>query len=106
MSLRFHASRNRAVSTPLVVRNRFEAALSFSSILVLVGALHDLAAAGSQVLCATHSPVLAALPGATILEVGDWGLRPSSWDDLVLVQNWRAYLADPHRYLRHIIDAP
>ena len=39
-----------------------EAALSFSSILVLVGALHDLAAAGSQVLCATHSPVLAALP--------------------------------------------
>ena len=26
-----------------------------------------------QVLCATHSPVLAALPGATILEVGDVG---------------------------------
>lgn len=66
-----------------------EAASSFNSILVLVGALHDLAAAGSQVLCATHSPVLAALPGATILEVGEWGLRPSSWDDLVLVQNWR-----------------
>ena len=83
-----------------------EAALSFSSILVLVGALHDLTAAGSQVLCATHSPVLAALPGATILEVGEWGLRESSWDDLVLVQNWRSYLDDPHRYLRHIIDAP
>lgn len=83
-----------------------EAALSFSSILVLVGALHDLAAAGSQVLCATHSPVLAALPGATILEVGEWGLRPSSWEDFVLVQNWRGYLADPQRYLRHVIDAP
>ncbi len=80
-----------------------EAALSFSSILVLVGVLHDLARSGAQVLCATHSPVLCALPGATILEVGDWGYRQSSWDGLVLVQNWRSYLAGPERYLRHIL---
>jgi len=82
-----------------------EAALSFSSILVLVGLLHDLAESGAQVLCATHSPVLCALPGATILEVGEWGYRPSSWEDLVLVQNWRSYLIDPQRYLRHILDS-
>ncbi|HEY5821408.1 MAG TPA: AAA family ATPase [Propionibacteriaceae bacterium] len=83
-----------------------EAALSFTSILVLVGALHDLAQAGSQVVCATHSPVLAALPGARILEVGDWGYRESTWDDLELVYHWRSYLSDPERYLHHIIDAP
>ena len=82
-----------------------EAALSFSSTLVLVGALHDLGRTeGAQVLCATHSPVLAALPGATILEVGDWGLRETTWDDLVLVANWRSYLTDPRRYLRHVLD--
>lgn len=81
-----------------------EAALSFTSVLGLMGALDDLARAGSQVLCATHSPVLCALPGATILEVGDWGYRPSAWEDLVLVQNWRSYLTDPQRYLRHVLD--
>jgi predicted ATPase len=82
-----------------------ESALSFSSSLALVGVLHDLAEAGSQVLCATHSPVIAALPGATILETGRWGLRPSSWDELDLVRNWRAYLTDPRRYLRHVVGS-
>ena len=82
-----------------------EAALSFSSTLVLVGRLHELGRTeGAQVLCATHSPVLAALPGATILEVGEWGLRETTWDDLVLVANWRSYLEDPHRYLRHVLE--
>ena len=82
-----------------------EAALSFSSTLVLVGQLHERARdPAAQVLCATHSPVLAALPGATILEVGEWGLRETTWDDLVLVANWRSYLTDPQRYLRHVID--
>jgi predicted ATPase len=81
-----------------------EAALSFSSVLVLMGALHDLVQRGAQVLCATHSPQLASLPGATIFEVGEWGLRETAWEDLVLVQNWRSYLAAPDRYLRHIFD--
>ena len=82
-----------------------EAALSFSSTLVLVGQLHELArTAGVQVVCATHSPVLAALPGATLLEVGEWGLRETTWDDLVLVANWRSYLQDPQRYLRHVLE--
>lgn len=80
-----------------------EAALSFSSTLQLIGVLHDLVADGGQVLCATHSPVLAALPGARILEVGEWGLRETTWDDLELVQHWRRYLDAPGRYLRHLL---
>ena len=55
-------------------------------------------------LCATHSPVLAAMPGATILEVGDWGLRRTTWEELELVQHWKAYLDTPGRYLRHVLD--
>ncbi|MFT4289252.1 AAA family ATPase [Nocardioides sp.] len=81
-----------------------EAALSFSSTLGLVSTLHEVVEEKGQVLCATHSPVLAAMPGATILEVGDWGLRRTTWEDLELVYHWRAYLADPDRYLRHVID--
>jgi predicted ATPase len=81
-----------------------EAALSFTSVLALVGALAALDPAGAQVLCATHSPVLCALPGARILEVGDWGLRETTWDDLLLVEHYRSFLAAPGRYLRHVID--
>lgn len=81
-----------------------EAALSFSSSLALVGALHDVVRMGGQVLCATHSPLLAAMPGATLLEVGEWGLRRTTWEELELVQHWRSYLQEPQRYLRHVVD--
>ena len=81
-----------------------EAALSFSSTLALIGALGRIVESGGQVLCATHSPVLAAMPGATILEVGDWGLRRTTWEELELVTHWKAYLEAPGRYLRHVLD--
>ena len=81
-----------------------EAALSFSSSLGLISVLDRVVSEGGQVLCATHSPVLAAMPGATILEVGEWGLRRTTWEELELVQHWRRYLDDPRRYLRHVLD--
>jgi predicted ATPase len=81
-----------------------EAALSFSGQLALVGTMHDLAAAGAQLVCATHSPLLASLPGARLLEVGAWGIRETSYNDLELVSHWRQYLAEPARYLRHVLD--
>ena len=81
-----------------------EAALSFSSTLALIAVLQRVVAAKGQVLCATHSPVLAAMPGARILEVGDWGLRETSWDDLELVWHWKRFLDAPQAYLRHLTD--
>jgi predicted ATPase len=81
-----------------------EAALSFSSTLGLIAVLQRVAASGGQVLCATHSPVLAATPGARILEVGKWGLRETAWGELDLVGHWQRFLAAPERYLRHLRD--
>jgi predicted ATPase len=81
-----------------------EAALSFTSCLALVELLHRLAGAGAQVVCATHSPLLTALPGATILELDDDGLHATTWGDLQLVGHWRTYLRDPRAYLRHVLD--
>ncbi|MFC9770109.1 MULTISPECIES: AAA family ATPase [unclassified Pseudarthrobacter] len=80
-----------------------ESALSFSGCLSLLAILKDLLAEGdSQVVMSTHSPLLAALPGAQILEAGPWGLRERDWDDLDLITNWRNFLDSPQRYLRHI----
>ncbi|WP_423494912.1 AAA family ATPase [Microbacterium esteraromaticum] len=81
-----------------------EAALSFNSTLALISVLQRISDDGGQVLCATHSPVLASLPGARILEVGEWGIREAAWEDLEIVQHWRSFLDDPKRYLRHLLD--
>lgn len=86
----------------LHVMDEPEAALSFTSCLRLVTLMHDLGQSGAQVICATHSPVLAATPGADIIEVGDHGLRRTAWEDLEVVDHWRRYLNNPDAYLRHL----
>jgi predicted ATPase len=80
-----------------------EAALSFTSTLSLVARLADLRTEGAQLVIATHSPLLTALPGATILELGDHGVRKSPWDQLTIVANWRRFLTDPPTYLAPLL---
>jgi predicted ATPase len=80
-----------------------DAPLSFTASLGLAALLHDLASSGSQLLVGSHSPILAALPGATLLELGSWGIRPATWDDLGLVIAWRQFLNAPQAYFRHLL---
>lgn len=80
-----------------------ESALSLTGCLTLLAVLKDLLAAGnSQIIMSTHSPVLAALPGAQILEVGSWGLRSREWSELNLVTSWRSFMESPGRFLKHL----
>jgi predicted ATPase len=83
-----------------------DAPLSFTACLGLVALLHDLAKAGAQAVVATHSPLIAAVPGAHILELGDWGMRPARWDELEVVGHWRRFLHEPGSYFRHLLDSP
>ncbi len=76
-----------------------EAPLSFTSTLGLLGRLDALRADGAQIVVATHSPLLTALPGATILELGAHGIRHAAWDELEIVAHWRGFLARPGAYL-------
>lgn len=80
-----------------------DAPLSFTACLGLVALLHDLAQAGSQAIVATHSPIVAAAPGASILELGDWGIRAARWEELHLVAAWRRFLTEPDSYFRHLL---
>ena len=81
-----------------------ESALSFQSCLALLSLLDAMRREGSQVIVATHSPILASLPDVTIYEIGEWGMRETTYDDLDLVRNWRLYLADPQAFQRHLFD--
>ena len=77
--------------------------LSFIASLGLVALLHDLAVEQSQVVVATHSPIVAAVPGAHLLELGDWGIREAEGGDLEIVHSWRDFLNDPTQYLRYLL---
>jgi predicted ATPase len=70
----------------------------------VLGLLHGLANNGSQVVCATHSPVLLSLPGATLLEFGDWGIRETRRDDLELMRDWHRFLDNPDAFLRYLLE--
>lgn len=88
----------------LFVLDEPEAGLSFAAQLHLLAQLDEMRARpGVQVVLATHSPVLTALPGATILELDGDGFHESSWADLDVVDHYRRFLAAPQRYLRHLL---
>jgi len=93
---------SRRTERGLYLLDEPEAALSFRSCLALLVLLGDAVAAGSQVLLATHSPLLAAAPGARILELGPDGGQPREWQELDLVRDWREFLDAPQRWLRHL----
>ncbi|HEY9294029.1 MAG TPA: AAA family ATPase [Microlunatus sp.] len=82
-----------------------EAGLSFVTQLTLLGQLIELAAdERTQMIIATHSPIIAGLPGATLLQLDQAGLTTIDWDDLAVVNHYRSFLESPERYLRHIVD--
>jgi predicted ATPase len=96
-------STNRFTGGGLFVLDEPEAGLSFTAQLTLVGQLLELAAdPKSQVIMATHSPVLAATPGADLLQLDADGLHPTTWADLAVVDHYRRFLDEPQRYLRHL----
>lgn len=82
-----------------------EAALSVQSCLALLARMHELTAQGSQFLVATHSPVLLALPGATIMEISDeGGLEQVAFDEALPVRLTREFLGAPGRFLKNLLD--
>jgi predicted ATPase len=93
---------SRRTERGLYLLDEPEAALSFRSCLALLVLLGDAVQAGSQVVLATHSPLLAAFPGSRVLELGADGATPREWAELDLVRDWRDFLSAPERWLRHL----
>jgi predicted ATPase len=79
-----------------------EAALSFTTCLALMEQLSNVVKNGSQVICATHSPIITALPRADILEFGKRGIQNKQWSELDLVKQWQRYMASPEYYIKDL----
>ena len=72
-----------------------EAGLSLLSQIALANQLRELRSGGVQVLLATHSPILAAIPEAQLIELDEAGFAPRRWSQLLTVALYRRFLDDP-----------
>lgn len=60
--------------------------------------------AKAQVIMATHSPILMAVPGAQLLEVSRGGFREVELDDISHFRLYRAFTADPDGFVRSALE--
>ena len=87
----------------LYILDEPEAALSPQGCIALLLRMHDLVGEGSQFILATHSPLLMAYPKATIYLLTEEGPRRAAYEDLDHVRLTRDFLAEPARFLEHLL---
>ncbi len=95
---------NRFGGSGLYILDEPEAALSPSSLLVLMAEIHALVKKNSQFIIATHSPILMAYPGAEIYQLSPEGIRSVPYRQTEHYQLTRRFLNDPERMLRYLLE--
>ena len=83
-----------------------ETPLSPTRVLTLLTILLDAARRGSQFIIATHSPILAAFPDASIRVFDGDRIVETPYEDLEHVRITRDFLNAPGRYLRYLTRSP
>ena len=94
----------RFVPGGLYLLDEPEAPLSPLRQLSFLVLLHDMIAQQAQFIIATHSPILMAYPGATILCMDEGTIEPVAYDDLEHVRITRGFLDHPERYLARLFE--
>ncbi len=80
-----------------------EAALSPQRQLAFLRVIHQLVAPGkAQFIIATHSPIVLAYPGATVLTLDGGSARRTHYQDTEHYRITRAFLEAPERFFRHL----
>ena len=95
---------NRFGGKGLYILDEPEAALSPARILQLMAQIHRLVQADSQFIIATHSPMLTALPGASVLEIREDGIRKVDWRQTEHYQILKEFLDRPERMLGYLLE--
>jgi predicted ATPase len=99
------AIRHRFHDRGLYLLDEPEAALSPRGCMAALSRLSELASRGCQIIVATHSPILLAVPGATIYEIDDDGeIEIVSYDDALPVRMTRSFLEHPDRFLQYLLQ--
>lgn len=108
-------TRSHGESFLALVQNRFrghglylldepEAALSPMRLMTLLAELDRLVKADSQLIIATHSPILMAFPNAEILEITESGIKSVPYRETEHYLLTRHFLEQPERMLRYLLE--
>ena len=92
----------RFVPDGLYLLDEPEAPLSPLRQLTFLALLKEMVAQQAQFIIATHSPIIMAFPGATILSFDQVPIRPVDYADLEHVALTKSFLDNPEAYLRHL----
>jgi predicted ATPase len=81
-----------------------EAALSAQNCLTFLRRVHELVQDGSQLVIATHSPIILAYPGAFIYSFSETGLERVSYEDAEPVRLTQSFLSARQRFLNELLS--
>lgn len=98
------AVQNRFGGHGLYLFDEPESALSPQKLLTLLVEFDRLIQSDSQILLATHSPILMAFPNAEILELNENGIRQVRYTETEQYQITKEFLNNPERMLRYLLD--
>lgn len=93
---------SRFVPAGLYLLDEPEAALSPLRQLSLLRLIREKVERDAQFIIATHSPILLALPGATIFSFDVTPPAPIAWDETEHVRLTRDFLNRPQAFLKHL----
>ena len=95
---------NRFGGNGLYLLDEPEAALSPQSQLAVLSSIHQLVKDGSQLIIATHSPILMAYPGAQIYVLEQSTIRPAAYTETEHYRITKAFLNHPERMLEILFE--
>ncbi len=93
----------RLLGGGLYIFDEPEAALSPTRQMAMLTRMHELVLDASQLIIATHSPILMAYPGAQILELADGAVRSVKYEETEHFQITRQFFAQRERMLRILL---
>ena len=100
----FSLFENRLMGDGLYIMDEPEAALSPSRQLSFLAKLYDLVLARSQLIIATHSPIILGYPDAWIYQASEHGLERVEYEDTEHYQVTRGFLNRRETYLRVLME--
>lgn len=95
---------NRFFGNGLYILDEPEAALSPMRLMTLMTEINRLVKNGSQLIIATHSPILMTLPDSEIFEFTSNGIKSVTYKETEHYQITKRFLNSPERMLGYLLD--
>ncbi len=99
-----HLFKERFVGEGLYLLDEPEAPLSPNRQLALLALIKSMVDQHGQFVIATHSPILLAYPGASILSFDGGQIHAELYEALEHVITMKSFLNNPEAYLRHLME--